>query len=442
MNLNDYKGILVYAEQRDGVLQNVGLELLGKATELAYEINKQIALKDAGDELAEYASKQAAAIKSIDAVAATLEEDDEEIKEKVAHVKATNPDAAKVTALLIGHNVQALAQDLIKAGADKVLVVDQPKLEVYDTEAYTQVLTAAINAEKPEIVLFGATTLGRDLAPRVSSRIATGLTADCTKLELLKDKERQLGMTRPAFGGNLMATIVSPDHRPQMATVRPGVMKKLPKSDDRKGEIVDFPVTLDEAKMKVKLLKVVKEGGNKVDISEAKILVSGGRGVGAKQNFELLENLAAEIGGIVSSSRAQVDAGNMPHDRQVGQTGKTVRPEVYFACGISGENLAFDNLNLAYTELQGTLYYAIKDLPNEVFSPVDLREFSDIVVSSIDVYTLNHKLFIESFLEWNKTKYKWQGNSIIADFGKDGELEIEFEKVGDNFRIKNINLNS
>ncbi len=302
MNLNDYKGILVYAEQRDGVLQNVGLELLGKATELAYEINKQIALKDAGDELAEYASKQAAAIKSIDAVAATLEEEDEKVKEKVAEVKANNPDAAKVTALLIGHNVKALADELVKAGADKVLVVDQPKLEVYDTEAYTQVLTAAINAEKPEIVLFGATTLGRDLAPRVSSRIATGLTADCTKLELLKDKERQLGMTRPAFGGNLMATIVSPDHRPQMATVRPGVMKKLPKSDDRKGEIVDFPVTLDEAKMKVKLLNVVKEGGNKVDISEAKILVSGGRGVGAKQNFELLEDLAAEIGGIVSSS--------------------------------------------------------------------------------------------------------------------------------------------
>ena len=336
MNLNDYKGILVYAEQRDGVLQNVGLELLGKATELAYEINKQIALKDAGDELADYATKQAAAIKIADGIVATHEEDDEEIKHKVADVKANNPDAAKVTALLIGHNVQALAQDLIKAGADKVLVVDKPELEVYDTEAYTQVLDAAITAEKPEIVLFGATTLGRDLAPRVSSRIATGLTADCTKLELLKDKERQLGMTRPAFGGNLMATIVSPDHRPQMATVRPGVMKKLPKSDDRTGEVVEFPVTLDTSKMKVKLLKVVKEGGNKVDISEAKILVSGGRGVGAKQNFELLENLAAEIGGIVSSSRAQVDAGNMPHDRQVGQTGKTVRPEVYFACGISG----------------------------------------------------------------------------------------------------------
>lgn len=272
----------MYAEQRDGVLQNVGLELLGKATELAYEINKQIALKNTGDELADYATKQAAAIKIADGIVATHEEDDEEIKHKVADVKANNPDAAKVTALLIGNNVKVLAQDLIKAGADKVLVVDKPELEVYDTEAYTQVLDAAITAEKPEIVLFGATTLGRDLAPRVSSRIATGLTADCTKLELLKDKERQLGMTRPAFGGNLMATIVSPDHRPQMATVRPGVMKKLPKSDDRTGEVVEFPVTLDTSKMKVKLLKVVKEGGNKVDISEAKILVSGGRGVGAE----------------------------------------------------------------------------------------------------------------------------------------------------------------
>ena len=334
MNLNEYKGILVYAEQREGVLQNVGLELLGKATELAHDINKQLALKEAGDDLDAFTEKQGSAVDTIDIVGATLDNDD--LEAKVAEVKANHPDAAKVTAVLIGHNVKGLAQELIESGADKVLVVDKPELLNFDTEAYTQVLKAVVDAQKPEIVLFGATTLGRDLAPRVSSRIATGLTADCTKLELLKDKERQLGMTRPAFGGNLMATIVSPDHRPQMATVRPGVMKKLPKSDDRKGEIVDFPVTLDETKMKVKLLNVVKEGGNKVDISEAKILVSGGRGVGAKQNFELLEDLAAEIGGIVSSSRAQVDAGNMPHDRQVGQTGKTVRPEVYFACGISG----------------------------------------------------------------------------------------------------------
>ena len=335
MNLNDYKGILVYAEQREGVLQNVGLELLGKATELAHDINKQLYLKGAGDELAEFTDAQGSAIKTIDAVSATLEEDDD-LKAKIAEVAATHPDAAKVTAVLIGHDVKGLAQELVEYGADKVIIVDRPELKLFDTEAYTQALNAVITAEKPEIALFGATTLGRDLAPRVSSRLNTGLTADCTKLELLKDKERQLGMTRPAFGGNLMATIVSPDHRPQMATVRPGVMKKIARVEGRAGEIVDFTITLDTSKMKVKVLDVVKEGGAKVDISEAKILVSGGRGVGAKANFELLEELAAELGGIVSSSRAQVDAGNMPHDRQVGQTGKTVRPEVYFALGISG----------------------------------------------------------------------------------------------------------
>lgn len=281
MNLTDYKGILVFAEQRDGVLQNVGLELLGKARELAEEL-----------------------------------------------------DEKKVTAVLAGYNIKDLAQELIENGADRVLVVDKEELKLYDTEAYTQVLDSVIRAEKPEIVLFGATTLGRDLAPRVSSRLSTGLTADCTKLEISEDK--QLWMTRPAFGGNLMATIVSPDHRPQMSTVRPGVMKKMGRVEGRKGEIIDYPINIDHSKMKVKILEVVKESGNKVDISEAKILVSGGRGVGSKANFAILEDLANEIGGIVSSSRAQVDAGNMPHDRQVGQTGKTVRPEIYFACGISG----------------------------------------------------------------------------------------------------------
>lgn len=334
MNLNDYKGILVYAEQREGVLQNVGLELLGKATELAFDINKQLYLKEAGDDLAVHSTEQAKTV-NVEGVAVAVDEDDN-LATKVAEVAANHPDAAKVTAVLIGHDVKGLAQELIEYGADKVIVVDRPELKLFDTEAYTQALKAVIDAEKPEIALFGATTLGRDLAPRVSSRVTTGLTADCTKLELLKDKERQLGMTRPAFGGNLMATIVCPDHRPQMATVRPGVMKKIARIEGRVGEIIDFPITLDTSKLKVKVLEVVKEGGNKVDISEAKILVSGGRGVGVKHNFELLEELATELGGIVSSSRAQVDAGNMPHDRQVGQTGKTVRPEVYFALGISG----------------------------------------------------------------------------------------------------------
>lgn len=281
MNLNDYKGILVFAEQRDGVLQNVGLELVGKAKELAQ----------------------------------TLE--------------------VPVTAVVIGHNIEKLADTLGEYGADKVILVDQPKLELYDTEAYAQVFKAIIDEKKPEIVLFGATTLGRDLAPRVSSRMNTGLTADCTRLEV-NPETRGLEMTRPAFGGNLMATIICPDHRPQMSTVRPGVMQKLAKEEGRKAEVESFKVTLDTSKMKVKVLQVVKETKNKVDIGEAKILVSGGRGIGSAENFAALEAVAKELGATVSASRAAVDAGFIEHDRQVGQTGKTVRPDIYFACGISG----------------------------------------------------------------------------------------------------------
>ena len=281
MNLNDYKGILVFAEQRDGILQNVGLELVGKAKELAQ----------------------------------TLE--------------------APVTAVVIGHNIEKLADTLGEYGADKVIVVDQERLAMYDTEAYAQVFKAIIDAKKPEIVLFGATTLGRDLAPRVSSRMDTGLTADCTKLEV-NPETKGLEMTRPAFGGNLMATIICPDHRPQMSTVRPGVMQKAPKVEGRKAEVEKFDVKLDTSKMKVEVLEVVKETKNKVDISEAKILVSGGRGIGSAENFAALESVAKELGATVSASRAAVDAGFISHDRQVGQTGKTVRPDIYFACGISG----------------------------------------------------------------------------------------------------------
>ena len=281
MNLSDYKGILVFAEQRDGVLQNVGLELIGEAKKLAAQLK------------------------------------------------------TPVTAVLMGHNIQNLAQTLIEYGADIVLVVDNEHLKLYDTEAYAQVFKAVIDAKKPEIVLLGATTLGRDLAPRVSSRMNTGLTADCTKLDI-DEATNVFGMTRPAFGGNLMATIVCPDHRPQMATVRPGVMQKLPKEEGRKGEIESFPVNIDTSKMKVKILDIVKETSKKIDITEAKILVSGGRGVGSKENFKNLEAVASKIGATVSGSRAAVDAGFIEQARQVGQTGKTVRPNIYFACGISG----------------------------------------------------------------------------------------------------------
>ena len=229
----------------------------------------------------------------------------------------------------------SIVQQEVEYGADKVILVDKKELEHYDTEAYAQVFKALIDAKKPEIVLFGATTLGRDLAPRVSSRVDTGLTADCTRLEV-NAETKGLEMTRPAFGGNLMATIICPDHRPQMSTVRPGVMTKAEKVEGRKAEVENFEMNLDTSKMKVKIVEIVKENKNKVDISEAKILVSGGRGIGSAENFATLEKVAKELGATVSASRAAVDAGYIDHDRQVGQTGKTVRPDIYFACGISG----------------------------------------------------------------------------------------------------------
>ena len=283
MNLADYKDVYVFAEQRNGKLQNVALELLGKARELA----------DANNE--------------------------------------------KVVAMLLGKDVKPLAPTLIEHGADRVMVVDHDLLKDYMTEPYTEAITAIIESEKPSIMLIGATTIGRDLGPRVSARNRTGLTADATKLEISDDEAHEFRMTRPAFGGNLMATILCKNNRPQMSTVRPGVMQKMAADKSRKGEVVDFKVNFDEKKIaRVKLVKTVKEEKAVTDISEAKVLVSGGRGVGTKDGFAKLQALAAELGGEVSSSRAMVDAGVMPADRQVGQTGKTVRPALYMACGISG----------------------------------------------------------------------------------------------------------
>lgn len=280
MEKTDYKNVYVFVEQREGEIQSVGLELLGKARDLAAELNE------------------------------------------------------KVVAILAGDQVKKHAQFLIEMGADEVVCMDTPELKDYLTEQYSQAIFQMVQKFQPSILMFGATTIGRDLAPRLAARLGTGLTADCTKLEVSEDK--QLMMTRPAFGGNLMATIMCTDHRPQMSTVRPGVMQKLTRDANRKGEIIDFQPQFDNSKFKVKLLKTVKENKCAVDISCAKILVSGGRGVGNAEGFKKLQALADVVGGQVSSSRAMVDAGVMPHDRQVGQTGKTVRPNVYFACGISG----------------------------------------------------------------------------------------------------------
>ncbi len=280
MNKEDYKNIFVFVEQRDGKIQNVGLELLGKARELADNLGQE------------------------------------------------------VYAMFLGNNIKAQANDLISYGADKVLLVEDESLAVYTTEPYTQAIAQMINDKKPSIVLIGSTTIGRDLGPRVSARVVTGLTADCTKLEI-NEEDKELWSTRPAFGGNLMATIVCPNHRPQMSTVRPGVMQRMAKDDSRKGEVIEYKVNFQKDKFKVRVLETVKQEA-KVDITEAKVLVSGGRGVGNTEGFKKLEELANVLKGEVSSSRAMVDAGVMPSERQVGQTGKTVRPNLYMACGISG----------------------------------------------------------------------------------------------------------
>lgn len=320
MNLADYKDVYVFAEQRDGKIQNVALELLGKARELA----------DANNE--------------------------------------------KVVAMLLGKNIKDQAQTLIAAGADKVIVCDHDLLETYLTEPYTQAITQIINEQKPSIMLIGATTIGRDLGPRVSARNVTGLTADATKLEISDDEAHEFRMTRPAFGGNLMATILCKNNRPQMSTVRPGVMQKLTPDASRKGEIVDYTVNFDEKKIaRVKIVKTVKEEKVITDISQAKVLVSGGRGVANKEGFDKLEALAKELGGEVSSSRAMVDAGVMDASRQVGQTGKTVRPALYMACGISGAIQ-----HLAGMEESDLIIAINKDKFAPIFSVADLGIVGDL----------------------------------------------------------------
>lgn len=292
MNIAEYKGVFVFAQQVDNKLSGIALELVGKGKDLAKDLNTE------------------------------------------------------VTAVLVGHEVKDLADELAAYGADKVILVDDPELKEYRTEPYAHALASVIEKYKPEIFLVGATAIGRDLGPRVSARIHTGLTADCTQLDIgdfpinpIPGKEQlhnQLLMTRPAFGGNTIATIACPEFRPQMATVRPGVMQKAPKVEGAKAVVEEFNPGFTPNDKYVEILEVVKSVVDTVDIMDAKILVSGGRGVGSPENFKILDDLAAVLGATVSCSRAVVDAGWKPKDLQVGQTGKTVRPNVYFAIGISG----------------------------------------------------------------------------------------------------------
>lgn len=272
--------VLIFAEQRNNKLARVVFELLGKANELASELN------------------------------------------------------VKTAAILLTDKDNDLSEEIISYGADKVYLIESPLLKNYQTDLYTKVIAEHISTTKPQIVIYGATHIGRDLAPRIAQRINTGLTADCTGLDITEDN--LLLQTRPAFGGNLMAQILCKKHKPQMSTVRPGVFKIKEKDSNRKGEIINIKPQITEQDQKTKLIEIIKEAKKKVNMETAEIIVTGGRGLGKKENFKLIEELANLLKAEVGASRAAVDSGWISKDHQVGQTGKTVRPKLYIAIGISG----------------------------------------------------------------------------------------------------------
>lgn len=304
-NFSEYKNIWVFAEQRGGKLMNVALELIGEGHRLSRELG----------------------------------------------------DDSKVCAVLVGGDVSGLTQECFEYGADAVYLLEHPLLSQYTTDGYAKAIADAIEEYKPEIVLYGATHIGRDLAPRIAARCDTGLTADCTHLNIKvksyieyakenttlntdnldpEDQDTGLKMTRPAFGGNLMATIICPRTRPQMSTVRPGVMSRLERQQGAAGEIVNVDVQLQDSDIHTKVLEVVKEAKELVNLTDADIIVSGGRGLKSAEGFGLIRQLADKLGGVVGASRAAVDSGWIKASHQVGQTGTTVKPKIYIACGISG----------------------------------------------------------------------------------------------------------
>jgi len=272
--------VWVFAEQRNSKIARVVFELLGKARELADKLN------------------------------------------------------VKVGAVLLVGKDNGLGKELISYGADKVYLVENDLLKNYQTDLYTKVISDNIKEKKPQIVVYGATHIGRDLAPRIAQRINTGLTADCTGLDITEDN--LLLQTRPAFGGNLMAQILCKDKRPQMSTARPGVFKIKEKDGGKQGEVVKVDANISEKDVMVKVLDIIKETKRKVNLEEAEIIVSGGRGLGEEKSFKLIEELASLLNAEVGASRAAVDSGWIDKDHQVGQTGKTVRPKLYIAVGISG----------------------------------------------------------------------------------------------------------
>ncbi|MEE1312310.1 MAG: electron transfer flavoprotein subunit alpha/FixB family protein [Lachnospiraceae bacterium] len=280
-NLADYKNMWVLIETECGKAKNVGYELLNVAKPLAQQKGCQL------------------------------------------------------VAVVIGKDVDAVAKDAICYGADSAIVVDGPEYEYYTTDAFANAIVTLVEKYKPETLMIGATNNGRDMGPRVSCRLKTGLTADCTEIAI-DEETGNIAWTRPTFGGNLMATIMCPEHRPQMGTVRPGVFKKGTYDEGRTGEIIKEDIHIAPEEIRTRLVERVNEVAESINLEEAEIIVSGGRGVGSAENFDILQELADVLGATLGCSRAVVDAGWMPHAHQVGQSGKTVAPKLYFAIGISG----------------------------------------------------------------------------------------------------------
>lgn len=280
-DIKQFKDVWVFAEQRQGTLTPVVVELLGEGRKLADKLG------------------------------------------------------VKLCALLVGSNVKDLIQTLIHYGADRVYCVDNELLEKYTTDGYSKAVCIAVESYKPEIIMMGATHIGRDLAPRIASKLNTGLTADCTGLEI-DPEDGKLRQTRPAFGGNLMATIICPETRPQMCTVRPGVMDKAINDTNKTGETIEIEVDISQKDIRTKVLEIVKIKRDMIPLTDADVIVSGGMGIKNAEGFKMLKELADVLGGTLGASRATVDAGWIDKSRQVGQTGTTVRPKLYIACGISG----------------------------------------------------------------------------------------------------------
>lgn len=356
-DLSAYKHIWVFAEQRQGKLMNVALELIGEGGRLAAQISED----------------------------------------------------TKVHALLVGDKVENLVSECYEYGADGVYLIDDPLLANYTTDAYAKVVADALRQYKPEIIIYGATHIGRDLAPRVAARLNTGLTADCTRLDVrvstyidyakkhttldtstldAKDANTRLLQTRPAFGGNLMATIVCPRTRPQMATVRPGVMQKKERTPGASGEFVRVKADIAKSDIRTELVDIVKTTKELASLTDAEIICSGGRGLGDASGFDLIREFANKVGGVVGSSRAAVDAGWIDHSYQVGQTGTTVRPKIYFACGISGAIQ-----HLAGMQSSDIIVAINKDAEAPIFEVADYGIVGDL-----------YKIIPEIMSEWNNAE--------------------------------------